>query len=107
MAKGPDLVKVNLAVEPSGAPVHDVDFKGEPEWFADNPHVKPSGLGEVPITYDPPVTGDSKLQFVRQVEPHQPDYVRCWAHQAPPRTLPNSAPSPPLLTPPYASYHPP
>src|SRR5712691_7959314 len=64
--KRPDLVKVNLAVEPSGPPAHDLDFKGEPDWFADNPKEKLSGLGEVPITYDPPVAGDAKLEFVRQ-----------------------------------------
>jgi pimeloyl-ACP methyl ester carboxylesterase len=103
--KRPDLVKVNLAVEPSGPPVHDVDFKGEPNWFADNPHLKPSGLGEVPITYDPPVTGESKLEFVQQDAPDQPDHVRCWLQKAPARTLPNVAKVPTLIVTSEASYH--
>src|SRR6476646_357656 len=62
----PDLVKAILAVEPNGPPVHELDFKGAPDWFADNPKEKASGLGEVPLTYEPPLTADSKLDFVRQ-----------------------------------------
>src|SRR5436853_6583434 len=64
--KRPDLVAVNLAVEPNGPPVHDVEFKGEPDWFGDSAHEKPSGLGEAPLAYDPPMSGDSRLDFVRE-----------------------------------------
>ena len=39
----PNLVKAIVAVEPSGPPVHDVEFKGAPEWFADNPKTKAWG----------------------------------------------------------------
>src|SRR5712691_9303336 len=62
----PNLVKANIAVEPNGPPVHELEFKGAPEWFADNPREKAFGLGEVPINYDPPVTATSKLEYVRQ-----------------------------------------
>ena len=103
--KRPDLVKVNLAVEPSGPPAHDLEFKGEPEWFADNPKEKISGLGEVPITYDPPVTASSKLEFVRQDKPDKPDYARCWMQKEPARKLPNVAKVPTLIVTSEASYH--
>src|SRR5712671_5415742 len=58
----PKLVKAIVAVEPSGPPVHDVEFKGAPNWFADSPKTKTWGLGEVPLTYDPP----GPPEFVRQ-----------------------------------------
>ena len=45
----PNLVKANIAVEPNGPPVHELDFKGAPDWFADNPREKAFGLGEVPV----------------------------------------------------------
>jgi pimeloyl-ACP methyl ester carboxylesterase len=51
----PDLVKASVAVEPNGPPVHEVEFRGAPEWFGDNPREKLSGLGEVPLSYDPPI----------------------------------------------------
>jgi pimeloyl-ACP methyl ester carboxylesterase len=103
--KRPDLVKVNLAVEPSGPPAHDLDFKGEPDWFADNPKEKISGLGEVPITYDPPLSGDAKLEFVRQDKPDKPEYARCWMQKEPARKLPNVAKVPTLIVTSEASYH--
>ena len=53
----PKLVKAIVAVEPSGPPVHDVEFKGAPDWFKDGRATKLSGLGEVPLTYDPPLDG--------------------------------------------------
>ena len=59
----PKLVKAILAVEPNGPPVHDVEFKGAPDWFADNPHTKASGLGDVPLTYDPPLTEAAPLDI--------------------------------------------
>jgi pimeloyl-ACP methyl ester carboxylesterase len=103
--KRPDLVKVNLAVEPSGPPAHDLDFKGEPDWFADNPKEKVSGLGEVPITYDPPLTGGAKLEFVRQEKADKPDYARCWMQKEPARKLPNVAKVPTVIVTSEASYH--
>jgi pimeloyl-ACP methyl ester carboxylesterase len=103
--KRSDLVKANLAVEPSGPPVHDIDFKGEPDWFADNPHVKLSGLGEVPIAYEPALAGGAKLEFVRQERPEKPDLARCWLQKEPARNLPNIAKVPTLIVTSEASYH--
>jgi hypothetical protein len=66
-------------VEPNGPlPTHDADFKGAPDWFSDSAHVKPFGLGEVPLAYDPPVSED---------RPTSADLVRCWARQEPARKL--------------------
>ncbi len=52
----PNLVKALVDVEPSGPPVHDVENTGEPDWFKDAERTKVSGLNDVPLTYDPPLT---------------------------------------------------
>jgi pimeloyl-ACP methyl ester carboxylesterase len=101
----PDLVRANVAVEPNGPPVRELDFKGAPDWFAEAPRDKLSGLGEVPLTYDPPVTADSKLEFVRQEQPDRPDLARCWSQKPPARKLPNIAKVPTLIIAGEASYH--
>jgi len=97
----PKLVKALVAVEPSGPPVHDVEFKGAPEWFADAAKAKISGLGEVPLTYDPP----GPLDFVREDKPDAPDLVRCWLQREPARQLVNLAGIPVLVVMSEASYH--
>jgi hypothetical protein len=61
-----------VAVEPNGPPAHDVDFKGAPDWFADNSHIKPYGLADVPLAYDPPVSDAAPLAFVREEKPEKP-----------------------------------
>jgi pimeloyl-ACP methyl ester carboxylesterase len=101
----PDLVKANVAVEPNGPPVHEVEFKGAPEWFGENPREKPSGLGEVALRYDPPPSGDAKLEFVRQEKADKPDLVRCWLQKEPARKLSNLAKVPTLIVMSEASYH--
>jgi len=85
----PKLVKAVVAVEPSGPPVHDVEMLGAPEWFKDVERERPFGITDVSITYDPPVSGDSKLEFVRQERPDTPDLVRCWMQKEPARKLRN------------------
>ena len=85
----PNLVKAIVAVEPSGPPVHDIDFKGAPDWFSDVAKTKISGLGDIPLTYDPPLKDGEQLAFVRQDEPDKPDLVRCWSQAAPARKLVN------------------
>jgi len=103
--KRPNLVKAIVAVEPNGPPAHDVDFKGAPDWFTDNPHLKPYGLVDVPLTYDPPVSEASPLAFVREDKPEKPDYVRCWAQPEPARKLVNLQATPILIVTSEASYH--
>jgi pimeloyl-ACP methyl ester carboxylesterase len=97
----PSLVKAIVAVEPSGPPVHDVEFKGAPDWFADATKTKISGLGEVPLTYDPP----GAPEFVREEQPDAPDLARCWVQKGPPRQLKNLKNIPVLVVMSEASYH--
>jgi pimeloyl-ACP methyl ester carboxylesterase len=101
----PDLVKAIVAVEPNGPPVHETEFKGAPEWFADVARVKPSGLGDVPLTYDPPLGPGEQLSFVRQDMPDRPDLVRCWSQAEPARKLVRLAGIPVLVLMSEASYH--
>src|SRR5262249_20126623 len=97
----PNLVRAIVAVEPSGPPVHDVEFKGAPEWFADAAQTKLSGLGEVPLTYEPA----GALEFAREAKPDAPDLVRCWLQKEPARQLVNLKHIPVLVVMAEASYH--
>ena len=101
----PNLVKAVIAVEPNGPPVYETEFKGAPDWFADMGAKKPSGLGEMPLTYDPPLKPGEELTFVRQDKPDAPDLVRCWQQAEPARKLPNLAGIPMLIVMSEASYH--
>jgi pimeloyl-ACP methyl ester carboxylesterase len=101
----PNLVKAILAVEPSGPPVHDIENLGAPDWFKDAERTKISGLGDIPISYDPPLAADQTLAFVRADAPARPDLVRCWRQQEPARKLPNLARIPVLIVTSQASYH--
>jgi pimeloyl-ACP methyl ester carboxylesterase len=101
----PHLVKAIIAVEPNGPPVYETDFKGAPEWFADIGKRKTSGLGEVPLSYDPPLKPGEELSFVRQETPDAPDLVRCWQQAEPARRLPNLAGIPIAIVMSEASYH--
>ena len=101
----PNLVKAIVAVEPNGPPVHDVDFKGPPDWFDDIGQRKASGLGLVPLTYDPPLVPGETLSFVQQAKPDAPDLVRCWLQQEPARQLVNIATVPIFILVAEASYH--
>ena len=101
----PDLVKAIVAVEPNGPPVHEVLFHGAPDYFSEDEHTKLSGLGEVPLTYSPPVTETSPLEFVRQEKADAPDLVPCWRQKEPARKLPNLMHIPLLILTAEASYH--
>ncbi len=101
----PNLVKAIIAVEPNGPPVYETEFKGAPEWFADMGKKKSSGLGEVPLTYDPPLKDGEELAFVKQDKPDKPDLVRCWQQQEPARKLKNLAGIPIAIVMSEASYH--
>jgi pimeloyl-ACP methyl ester carboxylesterase len=101
----PALVKAILAVEPSGPPVHDIENLGAPEWFKDAERTKISGLGDIPITYDPPLIADQRLAFVRADAPERTDLVRCWRQPEPARRRPNLAKIPVLIVTSQASYH--
>jgi len=98
----PALVKAIVGAEPSGPPVHDVVIPGEARFgmdfanatavpgvdiFRDDPRLKRYGLSDIPMTYDPPVTAQSPLEFVRQDKADAPDLVKCWRQKEPARKL--------------------
>lgn len=85
--KRPNLVKAIVALEPSGPPVHDIDFHGAPNWFTDVAATKSFGIQDVPVEYAPAVTAQSPLQFVQQEQPNAPDLVRCWRQKEPAKKL--------------------
>jgi pimeloyl-ACP methyl ester carboxylesterase len=103
--KRPDLVKMIVAVEPNGPPVREAQMIGAPDWFRDGKNVKRSGLGEVPLNYDPPLAGDQQLDFVQQETADGPDMVRCWLQKEPARKLKNLANIPVSVIVSEASYH--
>jgi pimeloyl-ACP methyl ester carboxylesterase len=101
----PNLVKAIVAVEPNGPPVFETEFKGAPEWFTDMGKKKAWGLGEVPLSYDPPLKPGEEMAFVKQDKPDAPDLVRCWQQAEPARKLPKLANIPILIVVSEASYH--
>ena len=62
-------------------------------------------MGDIPLTYDPPLKEGEKLSFVRQDKADKPDLVRCWAQAQPARQLPNLKNIPILIISSEASYH--
>jgi pimeloyl-ACP methyl ester carboxylesterase len=96
------LVKAIVAAEPSGPPVHDMVIPGEArqgmpfenatavegsEIFRDDPRTRRYGPTDIPLVYDPPVTAQSPLEFVRQDRAEGPELVRCWRQKEPARKL--------------------
>ena len=103
--KRPDLVKMIVAVEPNGPPVRELQMVGAPDWFKDGTTDKLSGLGEVPLTYDPPLRAGERLSFVRQQKADGPDLAHCWLQKEPARKLKNLANIPVVVVMSEASYH--
>jgi pimeloyl-ACP methyl ester carboxylesterase len=101
----PKLVKAIVAVEPNGPPVYDTAFKGAPDWFADAGPRKVSGLGMVPLSYDPPLKRGEALSFARQSKSDGPQLVRGWLQAEPARKLRNLAQVPVMVLTAEASYH--
>ncbi len=100
----PNLVKAIVAVEPSGPPVRDAEFKGAPDYFVDGPQTKPWGLGAMKLTYAG-VNDASGLSFVQQQKSDAPDVMKCWRQREPARELTNLKSIPVLIVASEASYH--
>lgn len=100
----PNLVKAIVAVEPSGPPVHDIVFKGAPEYFEDGPLTKHWGLTDVPLAYEG-IADASQLSFVQQEKADRPDLMRCWRQKEPARQLTNLKNIPTVIFTSEASYH--
>ena len=101
----PNLVKGIVAVEPSGPPFYDVNLIGAPNYFSDGALSRPWGITVTPITYSPPVTDPSQLQFTQQATPDSPDLVRCRLQTGTVHQLPTLQHVPILMITSEASYH--
>lgn len=100
----PNLVKAIVAVEPNGPPVHDIVFKGAPDWFENGPLTKRWGITDVPLAYDG-VTDASQLSFVQQDKSDRPDLMKCWRQKEPAKALTNLKNIPTIIITSEASYH--
>jgi pimeloyl-ACP methyl ester carboxylesterase len=101
----PKLVKGILSIEPNGAPVWEVKFKGAPDWFEDESVTRPWGITRGPLTFAPAVKDASEMKFVRQENADGPGLTRCWLQAGQARQLPNLKGIPILILTAEASYH--
>jgi pimeloyl-ACP methyl ester carboxylesterase len=101
----PKLVKGIVAVEPNGAPVYEIRFKGAPDWFEDDYVARPWGITRHPLAFDPPPKDASEMQFVKQDKADGEGLVRCWLQAEPARRLVNLKGIPILIVTAQASYH--
>jgi pimeloyl-ACP methyl ester carboxylesterase len=90
----PDLVKGIIALEPSGPPYKDVVLR-QPVRKKDRVY----GLTTEPLSYDPPVTETSPLEF------RQEPGTGYWAQSGTPRRLVHLARIPVVVITTQASYH--
>jgi pimeloyl-ACP methyl ester carboxylesterase len=93
----PGMVKAIVALEPAGPPYKDAVFQSGFD--------RVSGLTTLPLTYDPPVSPESPLEFEQQAEPDLPDLTPCWSQKGTPRRLIRLAGIPVLVVTTEASYH--
>lgn len=101
----PQLVRALVALEPNGPPVRDLQNLGSPDWFADTGRWKISGLGDVQLTWDPPLQEGQKLVFEKEEKASRPNCARCWRQVEPARKLVEIAKVKILLITAQASYH--
>jgi pimeloyl-ACP methyl ester carboxylesterase len=101
----PDLVRALIQVEPSGPPVHDIDYVGAPDYIHDGPATRVWGLTAIPLGYAPAVSDPSQLSFVQQDKADAPNLARCWLQRGAARQLPNVAKVPILIVNGEASFH--
>jgi pimeloyl-ACP methyl ester carboxylesterase len=98
----PDLVRTIVTFEPAAPPIRGVDTsnvtyreRGGLAW----------GVGNTPITYDPPVSDPSELQVELQAEAEGPGLVPCYQQTEPARQLVNLADIPVLFMNGEGGYH--
>lgn len=101
----PERVRALIALEPNGPPVRDIENLGAPDWFADTGRWKVSGLGDVQLTWNPPLGEGEQLDWVKEAASQAKDCVRCWKQASPVRSLPNLAKVKILMLTAQASYH--
>ena len=98
----PELVHAIVTLEPAAPPIRGVNTtnveyrqSGGLAW----------GVGNTPITYDPPVSDPSELQVELQAEAEGPDLVPCYRQVEPARQLANLADIPVLFMNADGGYH--
>ncbi len=98
----PDLVEVIVTLEPAAPPIRGVDTSnvsyrdgGGLSW----------GVGNTPITYDPPISDPSELMVELQAEAEGPGLVPCYQQQEPARQLVNLTDIPVLFMNGEGGYH--
>jgi pimeloyl-ACP methyl ester carboxylesterase len=101
----PKLVKGILAVEPNGAPFHEVSFLGAPEWFKDGAMARPWGITRGAMAFSPAASDPKELNMTRQAAAESPEVVRCWLQAEPARRLTHLQGVPILIIVGEASYH--
>ena len=101
----PDKIAALVALEPNGPPVRDVENLGAPDWFADTGRWKVSGLGDVQLTWEPPLSEGQALLWTREEDAQGPECVCCWKQEEPARKLPNLAKVKMVMLTAEASYH--
>ncbi len=101
----PALVKAILAIEPNGAPVHEIKFTGAPHYFEDDKITRPWGITRNALTFAPPAARAEDMRFVRQDRPDSEGLARCWLQAEPARQLPNLQGIAILIVTAEASYH--
>lgn len=101
----PALVRAILAVEPNGAPLHEVKFTGAPQWFEDEAIGRPWGITRGALAFDPPARSPDDIEFERQPQADSPELVRCWLQAGEARRLKNLAGIAILIVTAEASYH--
>ena len=94
----PELVKGIVAVEPTGPPYKDlVPGLGQGDRL--------SGLTRMALTYDPPVSLSSPLEFQLQSTALSPERVETWSQKEPARRLVQLSRIPVAIVTAEASYH--
>lgn len=101
----PEKIAALVALEPNGPPVRDVDNLGAPDWFADIGRWKVSGLGDVQLTWEPPLAAGETLQWTKESKATRADCTCCWRQQEPARKLANLAKVKMVMLTAEASYH--
>jgi pimeloyl-ACP methyl ester carboxylesterase len=101
----PRLVRGIVAVEPNGAPLHEVKFTGAPDYFEDDEITRPWGITRGPLEFTPPAASAGDMRYEREDAADGPGLVRCWVQSSPPRQLPNLKGIPILIVTGEASYH--
>lgn len=101
----PEKLAALVALEPNGPPARDIRNTGAPDWFEDTGRWKISGLGDVPLTFDPPLQDGESLHWEQEAAPQCAKCVRCWQQAAPARRLPNLARVRTVVVTADASYH--